>query len=84
MDKEINNNKYKGASFDKAIVVETKNSLFGIAYEYKTLTEMYPIHKITLQSVTENNGKFYDVFELDLPNKEKTVVYFDISNFYGK
>jgi len=74
----------KGASFDNAIVVETNNSQIGVAYEYKELKKIYPVHLVTLQYVTENNNKFYDVFEISLPNEEKTEVYFDITNFYGK
>jgi len=74
----------KGESFERAIIIETDNSQIGVAYEYQELKKIYPIHKITFQCVTEKNNKIYDIFEIDLPNEEKTEVFFDISNFYGK
>lgn len=84
MNKENNVEYSKGESFENAIFIETENPQKGVAYEYQELRKKYPIYKITFQYVTEKNNKIYDIFEIDLPNEEKTEVFFDISNFYGK
>jgi hypothetical protein len=84
MDEEKSIESNNGESFENSIIVETGDSQKGVAYEYQELRKKYPMYRITLQYVTEKNNKIYDVFEIDLPNEEKTEVYFNISNFYGK
>lgn len=77
-----------GTSQDKALVVQSTNSIKGITAEYDYLTATYGQKDmdwmLDAKFLTKSNGRHYDVFNLKLKNGQKKVVYFDITNFFGR
>lgn len=73
-----------GSSFEKAIVILKKNTMEGIAEEYKWLKENYPGYTFISQSLTHKGNKSYDILTIQTKDGEKKSVYFDITGFFGK
>ncbi|MEE9407460.1 MAG: hypothetical protein V3V28_05240 [Polaribacter sp.] len=76
-----------GFSFEKAIIIKTKNSSKGIGAEYKYLDQKYGRRgidwKMIQQSLSYKNKKPFDVLKIKYKGKEINV-YFEISSFSGK
>jgi hypothetical protein len=78
-----------GHSLKTAVVITgAPNAMAGIAAEYRFLKEKFGRENqdwlLRRQSVVQQDGKFYDRMELDLPGGRRTTVFFDISEFFGK
>ena len=67
-----------GSSPEKAIVVT------DVGAEYAWLREHYSGFDRATQSVSEIDGKFFDVHVLIKDEGDERTVYFDISEFYGE
>ena len=73
-----------GTSYAKAIIIEEKSEMAGVAAEYTWLGQHYPGYKSEGQAL-ESVGKIsYDVLTIKTHGGEELKVYFDISNYLGK
>lgn len=76
-----------GSSYEKAIIIEAKNSTNGIAAEYKYLNQKYGRRgvdwQMIQQSLSYNKKKPFDVLKIKYKEKEINI-YFEISSFFGK
>lgn len=73
-----------GSSFEKAIVINAANEMDGVPAEYEWLKAHYPGYKVKLQKLVMHNDKPYDLLTIITNKGEEKVIYFDISNFFGK
>jgi hypothetical protein len=73
-----------GSSYEKAIVIQEKTESTGVDAEYAWLKKHYPGYKMKQQSLTNKNGKAYDLIEIVTAQGKTMTIYFDISNFFGK
>ncbi len=67
-----------GSSYEKAIKVKS------VPDEYKFAKENCTDCTMQSQSLSEKNGKMYDVLSLKKPDGTEVRYYFDITSFYGK
>lgn len=80
--KESNQN--DGSSIEKAIVIKASNERNGVSAEYTKLDKLFPNYRVKSQGVTSKGSKEYDVISIVTSTGEDKVIYFDITNFYGK
>ena len=73
-----------GTSFEKAIVIQEKNESTGVHAEYDWIRQNYPGSKITMQALSRQNKKPYDIINIVTAEGKEISIYFDISGFYGK
>lgn len=73
-----------GTSFERAIVIEASNELEGGPLEYRWVAEHFPGYRMQKQSLTQHNGRPYDVLLITDAAGTEHQVYFDISSFFGK
>lgn len=73
-----------GSSFEKAIVIDKKKEVEGVAAEYAWLKQNYPGYSMVKQSLSNKGKKQYDVLVIKTKEGEEKTIYFDITNFFGK
>lgn len=79
-----------GKSVDTAIKIKNaKNELDGVSAEYKYIAnkygEKFTAWKPLSQATLNEKNKIYDALKIQLlPSEEIIVLYFDITDFYGK
>ena len=73
-----------GSSFETAIVIQETHETPGVRVEYKWIADHYPGYKTKMQALQNKNGKSYDVLTIVTSDGAEKVIYFDISNFFGK
>ncbi len=73
-----------GRSFERAILIEASNTREGIAAEYDHLRRFYPGWRRTRQALLRQNGRVYDELTIVSPENETRLIYFDITNFFGR
>ena len=73
-----------GSSYEKAIIIRQETEKAGVDAEYVWIGAKYPGYKMLGQSLTQKDGKPYDILDIKTASGEKVTVYFDISNFFGK
>ena len=73
-----------GSSYEKAIFIDEKNEMAGVAAEYKWLKANHPGYKTISQSLDHKDKKSYDIITILTAGGKKMKVYFDITQFYGK
>ena len=73
-----------GLSYATAVVIKAKNETDGVRAEYAWINKHYPQNRRKEQSLDRNGGKPYDLITILLPDQSTLVLYFDISNFFGK
>lgn len=73
-----------GTCFDDAIIITDCSNIEGVDQEYIELRKRFGHYKLIRQTLIENNGKFYDILEIELENGVKSEIYFEITNFFGK
>ena len=90
---DLNKIEYSGGngnSIENAIIIlKAKNSYEGIPAEYAYIEKLYGKRSVDWmfisQSLVSKKNKHYDVLTIvKLPSKKEMIIYFDISNFYGK
>ena len=72
-----------GCSLENAIIISECNESEGVEQEYVIVTKKFGKYKLIHQSLLNNNGKFYDLLELDI-NDDKINMYFNITDFFSK
>jgi len=73
-----------GSSFERAIVIEASNELEGVPMEYRWLAEHFPGYRMQKQSLTNHDGRPYDILHFTDASGTERQIYFDISKFFGK
>jgi len=74
-----------GSSMDKAVIIKTSNHAAGVGAEYIWIRNHFPgLRQITQALLRGENGEMYDRMECTTPKGETRVIYFDITDFFGK
>jgi hypothetical protein len=73
-----------GISYETAIVIKENTETKGVKAEYDWLKKNYPGYKLIKQSLNNHDSKPYDIMSIKTKDGEKKLIYFDISNFFGK
>ena len=73
-----------GSSFEKAIVINEKNSMYGVDAEYAWIKQNYPSSTLKGQYLVKHKNKHYDIIEIITSDGNEKRIYFNISNFFGK
>ncbi|TLY50796.1 MAG: adenosylhomocysteinase [Gammaproteobacteria bacterium] len=72
-----------GSTIEKAVVIVGANEMTGVSAEYDWIERHYPGYTRKNQAVASENGKMFDLLEIEVSGKKKTL-YFDITGFFGK
>jgi len=73
-----------GTSIEQAVIIKTSNSLLGIRAEYRWIKQNHPDWQLKEQSVLKGGGKVYDKMYFRTPDGKLAILYFDVTDFYGK
>jgi hypothetical protein len=73
-----------GSSFEQAIVIVGATFISGPGAAHNYIKERFPGAKQKGQSLKEQNGKKYDVFEFTTAEGERKTMYFDVSAHFPK
>lgn len=74
-----------GSSKEKAVVIKgARNTLDGIRLESEWLAKTYPGYKKMSVSTPNENDKVFDEITIKTKSGEEKIVFFDITEFYGK
>ncbi len=77
-----------GDSIDNAIIINAPNSIQGVIEEHRHLDRICGSKDNDVKSVEQNllmeNQKIYDRFVIKMNDGTEKILYFDISNFFGK
>jgi hypothetical protein len=74
-----------GATVETAIVLpHIADEFHGVAAEQAYLAAHFPTWHIEYQASIEQNGRRYDLLGMIEPDGTKTVLYFDITPWFGK
>ncbi len=73
-----------GSTIEKAIVIKARSESDGVGTEYRMLEKMFPKYKMKSQGTSSKGSKSYDVMSIVTADNVDKVIYFDITNFYGK
>ncbi|MFC1617588.1 hypothetical protein ACFL2K_05150, partial [Candidatus Margulisiibacteriota bacterium] len=74
-----------GSTLEKAVIIlGAKNSFQGVFTETLWIKRYYPGWKKNRQKLLSHNGKKYDCIEYINEQNEVKVIYFDITDFFGK
>jgi len=74
-----------GTTAETAIVLPgIADEFHGVAAEHTYIANHFPTWHIEYQSTMEQNGRRYDLLGMIQPDRTKTVLYFDITDWFGK
>ncbi|MEO0185814.1 MAG: hypothetical protein ABIL22_07175 [candidate division WOR-3 bacterium] len=78
-----------GESIEEAIVIlNATNSMEGVNAEYQYLAKKFGVQgrdwKLIRQSLMPQSGRQYDKMEIELTDRTKKTIFFDITSFFGK
>lgn len=73
-----------GSTIEKAVIIRAGDSQAGIGAEYAWLAQRYPGYKRITQVLRKAEGKTYDVHQIESPEGRRSLVFFDITAFYGR
>ena len=73
-----------GSSCEKAVVINEKAEMAGIAAEYRWLALRYPGYKKRMQSLKKCGDRPADVLAITTADGRDLEVTFDISQYFGK
>ena len=73
-----------GSSFETAIVVHGATEQTGVDAEYNYLAKHYPGYHRGKQSLTSHEKRNFDILEFTTADGKKMLIYFDITEFFGK
>lgn len=74
-----------GTTIETAIILPNITDEFhGVAAEHTYIASHFPTWHIEYQSAMEQNGRRYDLLGMIQPDRTKTVLYFDITDWFGK
>ena len=74
-----------GTTVDTAIVIpRIADEFHGVAAEHAYIAGHFPSWHIEYQTMLEQNDRRYDLIGMIKPDSTKTVLYFDITAWFGK
>jgi hypothetical protein len=73
-----------GSSIENAVVIKAPNNFIGVRAEYTWIRKNYPNWQLDQQSVLKGGGKVYDKMYFRTPDGRRTILFIDITDFYGK
>ena len=74
-----------GMTVETAIVLPNiPDEFHGVAAEHAYIASHFATWHIEYQSTMEQNGRRYDLLGMIQPDRTKTVLYFDITQWFGK
>jgi len=74
-----------GATIGTAIVLPgIADEFHGVAAEHTYIAAHFPTWHIEYQTLVQQNGGHYDLLGMIEPDGSKTVLYFDITDWFGK
>jgi hypothetical protein len=78
-----------GESIEEAIVIlDVKNEDEGVSAEYKYLAHKFGIRgkdwQLIRQGFVPSGSRQYDEIEIELSDRTRKTIYFDITSFFGK
>ena len=74
----------EGESLEAAVVVPAGNEQDGIAYENKWIYDHHGRFRRRSGGLASLNGRRYDVITVELSDHTERVLYFDITDFFGR
>jgi hypothetical protein len=76
---------FRGSTIETAIVLPGITDEFhGVAAEHTYIAANFPTWHIEYQRLIENNGRHYDIIGMLKPDRTKTTLYFDVTDWLGK
>ena len=73
-----------GSSLEKSVVIKGATEESGVRAEYAYLAKHFPGYKRDNQGVMSKGKRTYDMLDFTTAAGEKTKIYFDITDFFGK
>lgn len=73
-----------GSSYKTAIVVHASSEATGVPAEYAYIKAHYPGYRFISQGLSFEHGKSYDIMTFADSHGKKHVLYFDISEYFGR
>jgi hypothetical protein len=73
-----------GSSIETAVIIKAPNNYLGIRAELDWIKRNCPGWKLDKQSVLKGGGKVYDKMYFLKPDSQRTNLFFDVTDFYGK
>ena len=73
-----------GSSFDRAIVVRAPSDPAAVHAEYDYIRAHYRGWRSIRQSLVDRHRRLYDVITFTTPDRKQRVLYFDVTNYFGK
>jgi hypothetical protein len=74
-----------GMTVETAIVLPNiADEFHGVAAEHAYIASHFSAWHVEYQSTTEHKGRRYDLLGMIEPDRSKTVLYFDITEWFGK
>jgi len=74
----------EGESLEAAILVPADNEEDGIAWENNWIYDHHGRFRRRSGGLASSNGRRYDVLTVELSDHTERVLYFDITEFYGR
>jgi hypothetical protein len=73
-----------GSSFESAIIIHAPDNASGVRAEYDYIKRRYPGYRFVGQALANRSGKVYDIMTFFSADGKKRVLYFDITQFFGR
>lgn len=73
-----------GSSIEKAVIIKAPNNFLGVRAEYDWIKKNHPNWRLGEQSVLKGGSKVYDKMYFLTPDGQRTTLFFDVTDFYGK
>jgi len=73
-----------GSSIETAVIIKAPNNYLGVRGEFDWIKKNRPGWKLETQSVLKGGGKVYDKMYFITPDGQRTNLFFDVTDFYGK
>jgi hypothetical protein len=74
----------EGESLEAAVLVPADNEEDGIAWENNWIYEHHGRFRRRSGGLASLNGRRYDVLTVELSDRTERVLYFDVTDFYGR
>jgi hypothetical protein len=74
-----------GSSIKEAIIIKAPNNFVGIRGEYDWIKKNHPNWQLEEQkTLRTKDNRMYDKMTFRTPDRQRTTLYFDITDFFGK
>jgi hypothetical protein len=76
---------FHGSTLETAIILPgIADEFHGVAAEHAYIAAHFPTWHIEYQTLVQQNRRHYDLLGMIEPDGSKTVLYFDITDWFGK